>query len=101
MENFDDLEITKEDFIELSRYTYKIEQERNQLVEQLREAKAMLAATVQQRNSLNAKLQTLVLERANTMDIQPVKTQIVTSVELINPEQWRVPEGKVLTSKNV
>jgi hypothetical protein len=90
MENFDDLEITKEDFIELSRYTYKIESERNQLLEQLKEAKSMLAATVQQRNSLNAKLQTLVSERINTIDVSAIKTNVVnTNIELINPEQYR------------
>lgn len=93
--NFDDIEITKEDFIELSQYTYKIEQERGQLLEQLRECKAALAATVQQRNSLHAKLQNVLLDRANTINVQAIKTEIVTSAELVNPEQYAVPEGKV------
>lgn len=99
MQTLDDLEITKEDFIELSQYTYKIEQERNQLIEQLKEAKAALVATVQQRNSLHAKLQTMMLDKVNTIDVKAIKTEVVnTNLELINPEQWAVPEGKVITT---
>lgn len=98
MQTLDDLEITKEDFIELSQYTYKIEQERGQLLEQLRECKAALAATVQQRNSLHAKLQNMLLDKANTVNVQAIKTEIVTNAELVNPEQWAVPEGKVITT---
>lgn len=94
IKTLDDLEVTKEDFIELSRYTYKIEGERNQLLEQLREAKAMLAATVQQRNSLHARLQNIMLDKANTVDISAIKTEIVTNMDLTNPEQYRVSEYK-------
>lgn len=98
MQTLDDLEITKEDFIELSQYTYKIEQERGQLLEQLRECKAALAATVQQRNSLHAKLQNMLLDKANTVNVQAIKTEIVTNAELVNPEQWAVPADRVSTT---
>lgn len=99
MQSLEELEITKEDFIELSQYTYKIEQERNQLIEQLKEAKAALVATVQQRNSLHAKLQNIMLDKANTIDIQSVKTEVVnTNIELVNPEQWAVPSDRVITT---
>lgn len=82
--------LTQEDFVELARYTHHLEQTNGQLLAQLKEAKAMLAATVQQRNSLNAKLQNVLLQRANTIDIQAVKAEVVnTTLELVNPEQYR------------
>lgn len=82
--------LTQEDFIELARYTHHLEQTNGQLLSQLQEAKAMLSATVQQRNSLNAKLQNIMMERVNTIDVTAVKTNIVnTSLELVNPEQYR------------
>ena len=87
--NFDDIEITKEDFIELSKYTYSLESQNRILIEQLKEAKAALVATVQQRNSLNAKLQTMLNDKLNTIDISAVKTEIITNAELVNPEQYR------------
>lgn len=82
--------LTQEDFVELARYTHHLEQTNGQLLAQLKEAKAMLAATVQQRNSLNAKLQNVLLQRANTIDIQAVKAEVVnTTLEFVNPEQYR------------
>ena len=90
--------LTKEDFLEMAKYVAHVENQNRMLVEQLREAKAMLAATVQQRNSLNSKLQAMILEKANTIDIAPIKAGIVTNVELTNPEMYRVPDGKVLTT---
>lgn len=100
MENNElDLEnLTKEDFLEMAKYCHHLEQQNGMLLAQLKECKSGLMATVQQRNSLNAKLQTMVLERANTIDIQPITSNIVTNVELTNPEIYRVPEGKVLTT---
>jgi hypothetical protein len=98
MEELDLENLTKEDFLEMAKYVYHMEQQNGMLIEQLREAKAMLTATVQQRNSLNARLQNMVLEKANTIDIQPIKTNIVTNVDLTNPEMYRVPEGKVITT---
>lgn len=99
MENELDLDnLTKDDFLEMAKYVAHTEAQNRVLIEQLREAKAMLTATVQQRNSLNARLQALVMEKANTIDISAIKTEIITNQDLTNPEMYRVPEGKVLTT---
>jgi len=90
--------LTKEDFMDMAKYCHHLEQTNGQLLAQLGEAKAMLTATVQQRNSLNLRLQTMINERANTIDIKPIKSNIVTNVELTNPEMYRVPEGRVITT---
>ena len=95
MEELDLDNLTKQDFLEMAKYVHHMEQQNGMLTEQLREAKAMLTATVQQRNSLNAKLQAMVLERANTIDIQAVKTSIVTNADLTNPEMYRVPKERL------
>lgn len=101
MENNKELDLdnlTKEDFMEMAKYCHHLEQQNGMLLAQLKECKAGLMATVQQRNSLNAKLQTMILEKANTIDVSAIKTEIVTNVDLTNPEMYRVPEGKVLTT---
>ena len=96
MENELDLDnLTKDDFMEMAKYCHHLESQNRLLVEQLREAKAMLTATVQQRNSLNAKLQNLMHEKINTVDISAIKTEIVTSVDLQNPEMYRVPKERL------
>lgn len=84
--------LTKEDFLEMAKYVAHTENINRQLLEQLREAKAALMATVQQRNSLHAKLQNTMLERINTIDISEAPLQ---TMDLTNPEMYRVPEGKV------
>lgn len=87
--------LSKEDFLEMAKYVAHVENENRKLLEELRQAKAGLMATVQQRNSLNAKLQSMLLEKANTIDVKAIKTQIVTNVDLTNPEMYRIPEGRV------
>jgi len=92
--------LTKEDFMEMAKYCHHLEGNNRVLVEQLREAKAMLTATVQQRNSLNARLQALVLEKANTIDLSAIKAEVVTNVDFTNPEMYRVPKERLgLTPK--
>lgn len=91
-----DLEnLSKDDFMEMAKYCHHLESQNRLLVEQLREAKAALMATVQQRNSLNARLQNLVMEKANTVDISAIKTEIVTNQDLTNPEMYRVPKERL------
>ena len=90
--------LTREDFLEMAKYVAHTEAINRKLLEELREAKAAVLATVQQRNSLNGKLQTLLLERANTIDVNAIRTEIVSNIELVNPEQWAVPEGRVITT---
>ncbi len=95
-----DLEnLTQDDFLEMAKYVAHVENQNRVLLEQLKECKAAVLATVQQRNSLNAKLQAMVLDRANTIDIQSIQTSAInTQMDLINPEQWAVPEGRVITT---
>jgi hypothetical protein len=38
------------------------------------------------------------MEKQNTIDIKPIVTNIATNVNLINPEQWAVPAGRVITT---
>jgi hypothetical protein len=94
MENTElDLEnLTKVDFIEMAKWCHHLESQNRLLLEELREAKAAVLATVQQRNSLHAKLQNLISDRINTIDVQAVTLQ---NMDLTNPEMYAVPEGKV------
>jgi hypothetical protein len=91
MEEQLDLEnLTKEDFMAMAEYVAHTEAINSKLLEDLREAKSALMATVQQRNSLNARLQNLMSDRINTIDVTNIKTQVInTNLELINPEQYR------------
>lgn len=95
-----DLEnLTQDDFLEMAKYVAHVENQNRMLLEQLKECKAAVLATVQQRNSLNMKLQTMILDKANTIDVQSIESvPLNTSIDLINPEQWAVPEGRVITT---
>ena len=96
MENQLDLDnLTKDDFMEMAKYCHHLESNNRILLEQLKEAKAMLTATVQQRNSLNIRLQNMINEKANTLDISSIKTEIVTNQDLTNPEMYRVPANRL------
>ena len=92
--NIDNL--THDDFMEMAAYVAMSEKKNVQLINELREAKAYVAALVQQRNSSEAKYQTLLAQRS-TQVIDTVAT-VVSNVELTNPEQWAVPEGRVITT---
>jgi hypothetical protein len=74
----------------MAEYVAHTEAINRKLLDELREAKASLMATVHQRNSLNKRLQTLMLDKINTVDIKAVTSvPINTNLELINPEQYR------------
>jgi hypothetical protein len=82
--------LTKEDFLEMAKYVGHTEAINRKLLEDLREAKASLAATVHQRNSLNARLQNIMSDRINTIDVSSIKAEVInTNIELMNPEQYR------------
>ena len=82
--------LTQEDFLEMAKYVGHTEAINRKLLEDLREAKAALAATVQQRNSLHARLQNMMNDKLNTIDVSAIKTEVInTNIELINPEQYR------------
>jgi len=96
MENQLDLDnLSKDDFMEMAKYCHHLESNNRILLEQLKEAKAMLTATVQQRNSLNIRLQNMINEKVNTLDISSIKTEIVTNQDLTNPEMYRVPANRL------
>lgn len=82
--------LTQEDFLEMAKWVGHTEAINRKLLEDLREAKASLAATVQQRNSLHARLQNIMSDRLNTIDVSAIKTEVINNnIELINPEQYR------------
>jgi len=90
---FDIDNLTKDDFMEMAAYVAMSEKKNVELLNQLRETKAYLSATLQQRNSAENKYQNLLAER--TVNTIPITETIVMNSSLINPEQWAVPEGRV------
>ena len=91
--------LTQDDFLEMAKYVAHVENQNRMLLEQLKECKAAVLATVQQRNSLNMKLQAMIADKANTIDIKAIQSvPMNTSLDLINPEHWAVPEGRVITT---
>jgi hypothetical protein len=97
MENEVDLyNLTQLDFMEMATYVAMSEKKNVELLEELRKTKAYLTATIQQRNSAEARVQALLAEKSvNTI---PITETIVMNMDLINPEQWAVPNGKVITT---
>jgi hypothetical protein len=100
MENkeFDINNPTPEDFMEMARYVAHVEKERVAMFEELKKTKAYLSATLQQRNSAEQKYQNLLAQK--TQPIVPITevTVVNTELNLVNPEQWAVPKGKVITT---
>jgi hypothetical protein len=99
MENELDLDnLTKEDFMEMATYVAHVEKERVAMFEELKKTKAYLSATLQQRNSAEQKYQNLLAQK--TQPIVPITevTVVNTELNLVNPEQWAVPKGKVITT---
>ena len=99
MDNELDLDnLTKEDFMEMATYVAHVEKERVAIFEELKKTKAYLSATLQQRNSAEMKYKALLEQK--TQQIVPLTevTVINTELDLINPEQWAVPKGKVITT---
>ena len=92
---FDINNLTQQDFMEMAAYVAMSEKKNVELLNQLRETKAYLSATLQQRNSAEMKYQNLLVEK--TLQTVPITEAVVmnASFDLINPEQWAVPEGKV------
>ncbi len=84
---------THQDFMEMATYVAHVEKERVAMFEELKKTKAYLTATIQQRNSAEAKYQDLLAQR--TINTVPITETIVMSSDLINPEQWAVPANRV------
>ena len=90
--------IGEEQIMEMASYINHLETENAKIMEELKASKAYLAATVQQRNSATNKLRTVLERQISTIDITnvPVQSAEFTMVgDLVNPEQWAVPEGRV------
>jgi hypothetical protein len=99
MENELDLDnLTKQDFMEMANYVAHVERERVTMFEELKKTKAYLTATLQQRNSAEQKYQNLLAQK--TAPIIPLTeiTVVNTELDLVNPEQWAVPKGRVITT---
>ena len=99
MENeFDINTHTPQDFLEMATYVAHVEKERIAMFEELKKTKAYLSATLQQRNSAEMKYKALLEQK--TQPIVPITevTVINTALDLVNPEQWAVPKGKVITT---
>jgi hypothetical protein len=99
MENEVDLNnLTQQDFMEMATYVAMSEKKNVELLEELKKTKAYLTATIQQRNSAEIKYQNLLAQK--TQQIVPITevTVINTELDLINPEQWAVPKGRVITT---
>jgi len=99
MENELDLDnLTKDDFMQMATYVAMSEKKNVELLEELKKHKAYLTATIQQRNSAEAKYQALLAQQgASTIPLTEV-TVMNTELDLINPEQWAVPKGRVITT---
>jgi hypothetical protein len=89
---------TPQDFLEMATYVAHVEKERIAMFEELKKTKAYLSATLQQRNSAEMKYKALLEQK--TQQIVPITevTVINTELDLVNPEQWAVPKGKVITT---
>ena len=89
---------TPQDFMEMATYVAMSEKKNIELLEELRKHKAYLTATIQQRNSAEAKYQALLAQQnAPIIPITEV-TVMNTELNLVNPEQWAVPKGRVITT---
>ena len=96
MENEVDINnLTQQDFMEMATYVAMSEKKNVELLEELKKHKAYLTAAIQQRNSAEMKYQALLEQR--TQPIVPITevTVVNTELDLVNPEQWAVPKGKV------
>ena len=84
--------------MEMATNVAHVEKQRVTMFEELKKTKAYLTATIQQRNSAEAKYQALLAQK--TQQIVPISevTVVNTELDLINPEQWAVPKGKVITT---
>jgi hypothetical protein len=92
---FDINNLTQDDFMEMAAYVAMSEKKNVELLNQLRETKSYLAATLQQRNSAEQKYQNLLADKA--LQTIPIQEAVVmnASFDLINPEQWAVPADRV------
>lgn len=85
--------LTKDDFIQMAQYVQHLE-------EQLEGAKSAGLAIMAQRNNLQKKFNLLLAQKQAGVVEKPINTVMDIDFDLINPEQYAVPEQKVITSQN-
>lgn len=85
--------LTKEDFLQMAHYIQHLE-------EQLEGAKSAGIAIMTQRNNLQKKYNMLLAEKHAGIVEKPVNRVLDIDFDLVNPEQYAVPENKVITSQN-
>lgn len=83
-------QIDEKAVMEMAAYINHLEQDNAKLLEQLKDAKAYLAATLQQRASAESKLRSVLEQRVQqTIPITKAVVTNLSNIELINPEQYR------------
>ena len=83
-------QIDEKAVMEMAAYINHLEQDNAKLLEQLKDAKAYLAATLQQRASAEGKLRSVLEQRVQqTIPITKAVVTNLSNIELINPEQYR------------
>jgi hypothetical protein len=83
--------------MEMATYVAMSEKKNVELLEELKKTKAYLTATLQQRNSAEIRYQNLLAQQTQTIPLTEV-TVMNTELDLVNPEQWAVPKGRVITT---
>ena len=92
--------LTKEDFVEMAKYCHHLENENRNLIQQLKDLKAHTFAIVQQRNSFYKKLEELKIQSVGDTIIEA--TVVDASIDLVNPDQWRVKQnGQFLNAEDL
>ena len=83
-------QIDEKAVLEMAAYINHLEKDNAKLLEELKEAKAYLAATLQQRASAEGKLRSLLEQKAQqTIPITKAVVTNLSTIDLINPEQYR------------
>ena len=83
-------QIDEKAVMEMAAYINHLEKDNAKLLEELKEAKAYLAATLQQRASAEGKLRSLLEQKAQqTIPITKAVVTNLSTIDLINPEQYR------------
>jgi carbohydrate-binding DOMON domain-containing protein len=85
--------LTKEDFLQMAHYIQHLE-------EQLEGAKSAGLTLMTQRNNLQKKYNMLLAQKQAGIVEKPVNRVLDIEFDLVNPEQYAVPENKVITSQN-
>jgi hypothetical protein len=85
--------LTKADFLQMAQYVQHLE-------EQLEGAKSAGIAIMTQRNNLQRKYNALLAQKYAGVEEKAVNAILDVEFDLVNPEQYAVPEQKVLTSQN-